>query len=96
MIINLKKWFLVDSGSQITATVRSPEDKIDPNIRLVAVNGSRINTYGTKEIEVKMNRKSYRIEAVICDIQQDILGMDFINKYKLLYKFFVSHHVMEI
>ena len=74
---------LIDSGSQITATVRSPEDKLDPTMRLVAVNGSKIDTYGVKQIEVKLGRKSYQVEAVVCDIQQDILGMDFIKKYKL-------------
>ena len=34
-------------------------------------------------MEVKINRKTYSINAVICDINQDILGMDFIHKYKL-------------
>ena len=71
---------LVDSGSQITATVRKPEDKLDSSMRLIAVNGSKINTYGVRTIEVKLNRKSYSMPAVVCDIKQDILGMDFLNK----------------
>ena len=33
--------------------------------------------------EVKINRKVYSITAVICDVSQDILGMDFMNKYRL-------------
>ena len=74
---------LIDSGAQLSATVRRPEDKVDDSVRLVAVNGSRIQTYGTRDIEFKINRKTYRIPAMICDISQDILGMDFINKYKL-------------
>ena len=74
---------LVDSGAQISAARRLPGDKEDDSIRLVAVNGSRIKTYGTRDIIVKMGRKAYQIPAVICDISQDILGMDFVNKYKL-------------
>ena len=41
---------LIDSGSMITATVKGPEDKIDKSVRLVAVNGSEIKTYGVKQI----------------------------------------------
>ena len=74
---------LIDSGSMITATARGPNDKIDESIKLVAVNGSEIKTYGVKEIEIKIGRKAYKMEAVICDIKSDILGMDFLNKYKL-------------
>ena len=74
---------LLDSGSQISITAKGPNDKVDNSFKLVAVNGSKIDTYGVKVIEVKINRKSYSMPAVICDIQQDILGMDFISKYKL-------------
>ena len=45
--------------------------------------GSKINTYGVRTIKVKIGRKAYEIEAVVCDISQDILGMDFISKFKL-------------
>ena len=74
---------LIDSGSMITAAMKRPEDKPDKNIRLVAVNGSEIKTYGVREIDIKIGRKSYKMPAVVCDIAQDILGMDFIDKYKL-------------
>ena len=74
---------LIDSGAMISATKRLPTDKLDDSVRLVAVNGSKINTYGVRELEVKIGRKKYTIQAVICDIEQDILGMDFIYKYRL-------------
>ena len=74
---------LVDSGSQVTTTSRTPADKKDNFSRLMAVNGSKIETYGVREIEIKINRKSYTINAIVCDMGQDILGMDFINKYRL-------------
>ena len=41
---------LIDSGSQISVAVKGPEDKVDPSFKLVAVNGSKINTYGIREI----------------------------------------------
>ena len=74
---------LLDSGAQISATRRRPEDKIDTSVNLVAVNGSKINTYGVRNLEIKIGRKQYSIPAVICDVRQDILGADFVNKYKL-------------
>ena len=74
---------LVDSGSQISVTQKLPGDTIDKSLKLVAVNGSKIETYGVREIEVKIGRKSYKMPAVVCDVKQDILGMDFIAKFKL-------------
>ena len=74
---------LIDSGSMITAAKRNPEDKIDNTIKLIAVNGSRIPTYGVREISFNIGRKRYSMQAVVCDVKQDILGMDFLDKYKL-------------
>ena len=74
---------LIDSGSMISATVKQPGDKLDNTINLVAVNGSRIKTYGVREIVVKIGRKPFRMPAIVCDISQDILGMDFLYKFRL-------------
>ena len=74
---------LLDSGAQLSAARKGPNDTLDESVKLVAVNGSKIPTYGTRDLVVKINRKTYRIKAVVCDIKQDILGFDFITKYKL-------------
>ena len=74
---------LIDSGAMISAAKRRPSDKLDDSMRLVAVNGSKINTYGTREISFNIGRKVYTIQAVICDVKEDILGMDFLQKYRL-------------
>ena len=74
---------LIDSGSQISVAKKGPDDKLDNSVKLVAVNGSKIETFGQKELVVKIGRKEYRMPAIICDVQQDILGMDFITKYRL-------------
>ena len=64
-------------------TKKLPGDKSDSSLRLIAVNGTKIETFGVREITLKIGRKSYKIPAIICDVQQEILGMDFINRYKL-------------
>ena len=47
---------LLDSGAQISATKKRPEDKADNSINLIAVNGSKIQSYGYRDIEVKINQ----------------------------------------
>ena len=74
---------LIDSGAMISAARRLPGDKKSESVKLVAVNGSKIETYWFRELSFKINRKTYSISAVICDINQDILGSDFIHKYKI-------------
>ena len=41
---------LVDSGSQISVTMKGPNDIIDNNLKLIAVHGSKIETYGIRKI----------------------------------------------
>ena len=75
--------YLWDSGSAITALPKSPGDSVKPNMRLKAANNTAIPCYGMKEIEVKIGRKTYKIEAAIADVSKPILGFDFIKKHKL-------------
>ena len=78
-----KSWKLCDTGSMVTAVKKGPHDKLDETRYLQAVNGSKIQCYGKKEIEVRLGRKTYTIEAIVADVSQDILGWDFLQKYKL-------------
>ena len=55
---------LLDSGSQVTAYPPDPGDKPDPHMKLRAVNGSRLNCYGYKDVEIKIGRKKYDIVLV--------------------------------
>ena len=77
-----KTWKLCDTGSMVSVVKRSQSDKIDPSKVLQAVNGSKIKCYGQKEVEIRLNRKTYTILATIADIEQDIIGWDFLSKYK--------------
>ena len=78
-----KSWKLCDTGSMVTVIKKSKEDKRDYNKILQAVNGSKIAVYGQKEVNVRIGRKTYKIEAIVADVEQDILGWDFFDKYKL-------------
>ena len=62
---------LIDSGAMISAAKKLPGDKKSESISLVAVNGSRIDTYGIRNLEFKIGRKTYTIAAVICDIKEE-------------------------
>ena len=74
---------LVDSGSAITAIEAGPNDVVRPELALVAANGTLIECYGYKTIQIQMGRKKYDIKAAIAKIKGTIIGWDFIKKYKL-------------
>ena len=82
-----KTWKLCDTGSMVTVVKRSKDDKKDFSRVLQAVNGSNITVYGQKEISVQIGRKEYKIQATIADVEEDILGWDFFNKYKLTFDY---------
>ena len=67
-----KTWTLLDSGSCVSCIPREDKDVIDPNLRLKAVNGSFIPTYGSQIITIQIGRKTYQIQAIKIDIQQRI------------------------
>ena len=78
-----KTWKLCDSGSMVTVIKKGPNDILDESRMLKAVNGSPIKCYGKKEVQIRLGRKTYPVEAVIADVNQDILGWDFLAKHKL-------------
>ena len=47
---------LINSGSMISATKKLPSDKEDKSLKLVAVNGSQIKTYGVRDLKIKIGR----------------------------------------
>ena len=54
-----KVWTLLDSGSCVSCVPKKPEDKIDHNFKLRAVNGGSIATFGTEIVKVRLGRKEY-------------------------------------
>ena len=78
-----KQYLLLDSGAQVTAYPPDPGDTVDPTISLKAVNGSKLRCYGYKEVNVQINRKTYRINAIKTDVPNPILGWNFQRKHRL-------------
>ena len=74
---------MLDSGSQVSAIARTPGDVPTPHLRLEAVDGSILPTYGKKTLSVKMGRKVYEQEVIVTNTTETILGMDFIKKYRI-------------
>ena len=78
-----KNYYLLDTGAMTSCLPKQPEDQLDPFTSLKAANGKKMPTYGTREIEIRLGRKTYVIQAKITDVSQPILGMDLISKYRL-------------
>ena len=78
-----KSHLLLDTGAACTAFPPDPGDIPDPKMSLKAVNGTRMKSYGYKEVDIQVNRKTYRITAIKTDIKNPILGWDFVNKFKI-------------
>ena len=50
-----KSYMLLDLGASVTAFPPDPGDKPDPKVFLKAINGNRLRSYGTKQVEVQIN-----------------------------------------
>ena len=75
------QWILIDTGSQCSVTKAQPDDVLRPDLLLEAVDGSRLQCFGTKPLSIRLNRKEYHIDTVISNTTDTILGMDFLDKY---------------
>ena len=73
---------LLDTGSFISAVPKGQNDVLQPEVILKAANNTKIPCYGFKEFELQLGRKQYSIRAAIVDINQPILGWDFVRKFK--------------
>ena len=79
----LRQELLIDSGSQVTAFPPDPGDIEDKNVVLRAVNGTKIKTYGFKEVSIKINRKTYPFKAIKAQVESPVIGWDFMKAHKL-------------
>lgn len=78
--------FLVDTGATISVINRScGRAKNSSEYMLYAANGTRINTYGEKDLTLNIGlRRSYTWTFVIADVKHAILGADFLEYHKIL------------
>lgn len=79
--------FLVDMEADISLIPRVKTSKTiqSTTFHLFAANGSRINTYGTKLLNIDLGlRRAFKWKFCVVDVQKPILGADFLNYYALL------------
>ena len=65
-----KEYCLVDSGSAITAVAPLPTDTVRPDLALIAANGTLIECYGYRKIDIQIGRKTYSIDAAIAKVEE--------------------------
>ncbi|UYV80738.1 hypothetical protein LAZ67_19001571 [Cordylochernes scorpioides] len=77
--------FLVDSGADVSLIPAKSEDKKQAELKLYAANGTKIDTYGTKLLEIDLGlRRDFTFPFIIAKIDKGILGADFLNEFNLL------------
>ena len=81
-----KRRFLVDTGAEVSVVpvtgVESRTVKSGPF--LLAANGSKIQSFGTKKITLHFNLGIYHWEFVVAQVSKPLLGADFLRANKLL------------
>lgn len=81
--------YLIDSGANISVLPKAHKSvRYNSEIskyKLYAANGTEIKTYGTKTLVLNLNlRRAFTWTFVIADVNQPILGADFLSYYNLL------------
>ena len=77
---------LLDSGSQISLWPATLKHRVvrSSSIKLVAANGTNINSFGTALHEIKIGLKKYSFSFVFADIARPILGIDFLQHFGMV------------
>ena len=79
-----RRW-LVDGGALVSIIPPTPSQKASGSQgpALSAANGSSISCYGTTEEEIVIEGHAYVFEFIIADVQQRILGADYLAAFSL-------------
>ena len=81
--------FLIDTGAEVSLAPASPADhraavSSTHSAPLVAVNGTEIKTYVTCCLPLKLGNKCFQGSFIVADVNQAILGADFLHANGLL------------
>ena len=79
--------FLVDTGAEVSVLSPSHTERKFPqaSLTLQAVNGSPIQTFGTRSLTLSLGlRRTFRWVFIVADVAQPILGADFLRHFNLL------------
>ena len=76
---------LIDSGAMCSVWPKAwrPTAVKDTTCALRAVNGSQISTYGKDQVSIQLGRKKYTHTVIIADIQEPIIGWDWMRAKRL-------------
>ena len=82
---NSKLLFLIDTGSDISTVSARSQQKIDPLSQpLYAANGSIINTYGHRYLNLDLGfRRAFNFKFILAATQNNIIGADFLAQFHL-------------
>ena len=80
-----KVWYLVDTGSDVTAVPATAEEmKKGPIKILYAANGTPIRVYGEKLMLFKLGlRREFKWPILIAELENAIIGADFLEHFDL-------------
>lgn len=79
--------FLVDTGADISVLPPTSTERRNTHsiFNLVAANGTKIQTYGQRNITVSLGlRRQFQWTFIIADVGRPIIGADFLSYYGLL------------
>ena len=81
--------FFIDTGAEVSLVPASPADhraavSSTHSAPLVAANGTEIKTYGTRCLPLKFGNKCFQMSFIVADVNQAILGADFLRANGLL------------
>lgn len=76
--------FLIDTGASVSLLPPTPGiHNIQPK-KLIAANGSKINTYGERLLTLNIGlRRNFRWNFIIADVKYAIIGLDFLTHHNI-------------
>ena len=72
--------YLVDSGADVSCIPASAADRrtLPPSTLLLAANGSRISTWGKRNVAINLGTSSYTWSFHVANVEHSLLGADFL------------------
>ena len=78
---------LLDTGSQVTLWPATASERLFPeeiSERLVAANGTKIPTYGKRQMTVQFGRSRYQWTVILAKVTRPLIGTDFLRHHRLM------------
>ena len=77
--------FLIDTGAEVSIVLPTKiEFQRPPNRTLIAANGTPIRSYGTRQMELKLNQSTFTWRFQVAEAHIHIVGADFLRAHNLV------------